>query len=178
MDENKTKTCISCGLSKPATTEYFYYRNKSRGWFSSWCKESRSEKRKVTISQELLLQRVRRGQKPCVDCGTADLPKGHMYCNSCLSKRKRTKKRYDKSIYKRRLRLAMPKWADKNAIREIYRNRPDGMHVDHIIPLRGENVCGLHVVNNLQYLPKEENMKKSNRFNDGNHYSIPHGGYK
>jgi hypothetical protein len=46
-----------------------------------------------------------------------------------------------------------PKWADMDAIREIYVNRPNDCHVDHIIPLRGKKVSGLHVPENLQYLP-------------------------
>jgi hypothetical protein len=57
----------------------------------------------------------------------------------------------------------IPKWADLAAIDEFYRNRPQGYHVDHIIPLRGENVCGLHVLENLQYLPAAENLAKGNR---------------
>ncbi len=57
-----------------------------------------------------------------------------------------------------------PLWADMNKIREIYVNRPEGCHVDHIIPLRGKTVSGLHVENNLQYLPAMENMKKHNTF--------------
>lgn len=57
-----------------------------------------------------------------------------------------------------------PKWADESAIKEFYRNCPPGLTVDHIIPLQGDLVSGLHVHNNLQYLTREENASKNNRF--------------
>jgi hypothetical protein len=59
-----------------------------------------------------------------------------------------------------------PIWSDLSKIRQIYAEaRKAGMVVDHIIPLQGKLVSGLHVPENLQIMSAIENMKKSNRFN-------------
>lgn len=58
---------------------------------------------------------------------------------------------------------ATPKWVDKKMLDMIYRCCPKGLQVDHIEPLRGVNVCGLHVPWNLQYLSPRENARKGNK---------------
>ena len=58
----------------------------------------------------------------------------------------------------------LPAWANKTAIKEFYLNCPEGFQVDHIIPLRGKTVSGLHILENLQYLPAKENLSKGNKF--------------
>ena len=63
-----------------------------------------------------------------------------------------------------RKRERTPQWSDLGEIRRIYTERPEGYEVDHILPLAGELICGLHVPHNLQYLPARENMSKGNRF--------------
>ena len=60
--------------------------------------------------------------------------------------------------------LRTPIWSEEELIRKFYMDVPKGYHVDHIIPLQGETVSGLHVIGNLQYLTASENLSKKNRF--------------
>lgn len=65
-----------------------------------------------------------------------------------------------------RIKNATPVWLtdlQKKEIKDFYINKPKGMEVDHIVPLKGKNVCGLHVPWNLQYLTKFENISKHNK---------------
>lgn len=73
------------------------------------------------------------------------------------------------NIRTKRLSQATPVWADKKAIEEIYVKArmltlSTGIkhEVDHIVPIKGIDVSGLHVENNLQILTKSENRKKWN----------------
>jgi hypothetical protein len=61
------------------------------------------------------------------------------------------------------LMTATPAWADRGAIQAIYEACPEGKWVDHVVPLNGDTVCGLHVDYNLQYLTPKENMAKGNK---------------
>lgn len=64
-------------------------------------------------------------------------------------------------------RQAVPKWLTEEQrlqIVQIYANCPKGYHVDHIVPIAGKEIRGLHVPWNLQYLPALENQKKNNKF--------------
>ena len=78
--------------------------------------------------------------------------------------------------YKRALKMERtPKWLDKEEkklIRDLYKerdrlNREEGYikyHVDHIFPLAGKTVSGLHVLNNLEIITAEENLRKTNKY--------------
>ena len=69
-----------------------------------------------------------------------------------------------------RLKNAMPKWVNKKDVEYIYKKTVEKSlrygkpyHVDHIIPLCGKYVSGLHVPWNLRIISAQENMKKSNK---------------
>ena len=59
---------------------------------------------------------------------------------------------------------ATPSWSEQELIKTIYQKaKVYGAEVDHIVPLKSDLVCGLHVWANLQLLPKEDNRSKTNR---------------
>lgn len=75
---------------------------------------------------------------------------------------------------KRRAAQQTPVWLsnfDRLKIRCIYsvasmltRENSESWHVDHIIPLQGKTVCGLHVPNNLQFIRGADNLTKANKY--------------
>ena len=66
---------------------------------------------------------------------------------------------------------AIPRWFDAETVNAVYSeakrlSEEYGIqyHVDHIVPLNNDKVCGLHTFDNLQILTAEENLRKSNKF--------------
>ena len=79
------------------------------------------------------------------------------------------------SPMRRALKLnATPEWLtedDLDVIQWVYEMREERTnatgvmhHVDHIVPLKGENVCGLHVWWNMQILTATDNVRKNNKW--------------
>ena len=50
-----------------------------------------------------------------------------------------------------------------NEAARLTREKGESHHVDHIFPMQGENISGLHVPWNLQVLTGTENTKKGNK---------------
>lgn len=72
---------------------------------------------------------------------------------------------------KEAIRRALPPWADAVAIAAFYEqavrvSQCTGIphHVDHVVPLRGRRVSGLHVPLNLRVVPAAVNIRKGNRY--------------
>lgn len=84
---------------------------------------------------------------------------------------------YARNAIRRSIRLsASPSWLtqeDKEAMAILYAHSQyltettgEPWHVDHIVPLQGKTVCGLHVPWNLQVITAKENLAKNNRFEE------------
>jgi len=92
----------------------------------------------------------------------------------CKYRHELLRKNITQNARSKRFKLRTPKWltkSDKIEIRWAYqiakeRTRDTGIqwHVDHIIPLKGKIVSGLHVPSNLQIITAKENFKKRNKF--------------
>ncbi len=68
-------------------------------------------------------------------------------------------------------KCAIPSWSDKEKIKRVYEiaariTKVTGVphHVDHVIPLRGRLVSGLHVHDNLRVIAFDCNCSKSNHY--------------
>ena len=118
--------------------------------------------------------------KTCKICGKDFLIDSTIikYCNKqCaeIAKKEYGNKTYYHAMRRARKRLATPPWltdAMKTEMEIIYiiaktcshsTVTNTKYHVDHIVPLAGKTVSGLHVPWNLQILTAKENLKKSNK---------------
>ena len=130
-------------------------------------------------NEELPLSQFTMRNRKRKDGSTYTTPYSH--CKTCrrAANRKhentpvgKDRKKRNAALRDRRSRQATPKWLtaeQRKQIVDIYEHMRDcravtgeDYHVDHIVPLRGENICGLHVPWNLQVLPAYVNMSKSN----------------
>jgi hypothetical protein len=90
--------------------------------------------------------------------------------------RNKTWVRADTKARRRKHREATPPWLSrkqKSAIRQMYQvaitltqTTGEQYVVDHIVPLRSDVVCGLHVAWNLRVITQSENLQKSNKLVD------------
>lgn len=80
----------------------------------------------------------------------------------------------------KKLERATPPWADLEKTKEVYveaaklRAAGNDVQVDHIYPLEGKFICGLHIHTNLRIITSIENRTKHNKFTPGILRHQPH----
>jgi 5-methylcytosine-specific restriction endonuclease McrA len=154
------KTCRNCGVHK--TLDLFPKQKQNKDGHHSYCKQCRSAYDKARYNPE------KRNKEYVQNLASERQARREYY--------KDNKEAYYARKAKRRASLLnrTPLWlseADLKQISEIY-NRCSLLNkqgtvkheVDHIVPLQGETVSGLHVPWNLQIIPMLENRSKGNRF--------------
>ena len=170
------KTCTKCGEEKPLD-EFGVDRKRRDGKFPQCkpCKNSSRSKEAIAAANKR-----RRSQPGAREAEIAYLrewrAKNNDRCREYVRKKEATQKgKAQKQMRVRKRQAAKlqrtPSWANDQLIAAYYleAKRLEELtgiqfHVDHIIPLQGELVSGLHVETNLQLLPAHENQGKSNRF--------------
>lgn len=174
------KKCTNCETEKEVGEFY----SNGKGGYRSRCKSCyslyKSPKRKEVLRKyrENNNQSIKESAKRYRDSNKQKLKDSFKeYRKRTENKagkryRSRNKGRYSYYAAKRRAAKlkATPKWVDWDKIRLIYQKAKElsdllgiTLEVDHVIPLQGKDVCGLHTWDNLQLLESSINYSKGNK---------------
>jgi hypothetical protein len=156
-----TKVCTKCGVEK--TVDCFAKQKRGRYGVRAKCKvcgnQTSAQYHKANRASIAERNKDRRDvQKEAIAEQRKVYDKNNRHVNTARSARRRAAKMQ-----------ATPSWSNKEHIESLYLitaiNREGGydMHVDHIVPLQSDTVCGLHCEANLQLLPASDNISKGNR---------------
>lgn len=118
---------------------------------------------KLLERREKRLIKLKLKQRTCTTCNTIIKNTGIKYCSKKCKPRSpaQNASRKARKRMKRERKLSCVTWKQ---VDDYYKLRPEGFHVDHIIPINHPDVSGLHVPWNFQYLQSDDNMVKSNKF--------------
>lgn len=155
-------TCVEC--SKSATK---MWREENQDYTSEYGRLYRSARGEDLLAKKREYQRAwsaaNREEKSRRDAQYSSSKRSSGDINflaTCAAKTKR---------YETAKINATPTWADHDVIggmyeiAQVFRRVGFDMHVDHIVPLQGKTVSGLHTHDNLQLMIGGANQSKSNR---------------
>jgi hypothetical protein len=176
------RTCRTCKVEKLLSA--YQAHSSYKDGLSTQCKDCVSEYRK-TIRKTNIERDRNYSRKYKAKNREFILQRSKEYVLANPEKRKATMKAYrqanpEKDLESTRRRqaaalLRTPNWLTENDVwmmQEAYklarlRTKITGFswHVDHVLPLRGKIVSGLHTPYNLQVIPAKQNLAKANKVN-------------
>ena len=181
MTDEPTKTCKICKETK--LTALFYRDKRSKDLCSSYCRECTKAKANAAYSENKDLHNARsnayrRANMPKIrEIAAKYRAKNRERINSYSSswvKENRLNSTLNTAKYRSAKLQRTPAWLTESDLLRIkcyyqvaaMRTRESGQSwdVDHIIPLKGRFVSGLHVPNNLRVIPASENKRKTNTY--------------
>jgi len=186
MENKILKACNKCGTEK-SVDDFYKMKNGCSNGRMGQCKECHKLSRNKHYhnnSSEILEKESERYYNGGRREKKLAYMREYQQRDDVAEKTKQYKRRhfaknkayYHASVRKRQLAQTQrtPDWLTEDhdfQIAEIYearrlRSEITGVmhHVDHIVPLRGKKVSGLHVPWNLQVITAKENLSKSNKF--------------
>lgn len=147
-------TCKACGKAKYGAGQKAYYERNAKKVCKRTNEYYTANKEKYTEGKRIWRE----------DNRTQEAKTRKLWRETNLDKA-RLKEAVYSSERRAKLKQALPKWANKHEIEKIYAEAQElGWHVDHIVPLSGRNVSGLHWEGNLQVISPHDNHTKSNNF--------------
>ena len=168
------KHCNSCNR----TLSIQHFSKCKRDDYQSKCKECKTQYQKENRAKKLIWQETYRTNNKEI---LKEKRKEYYYSNIEQEKQRKknwcskNKNKLRAGYAKRRAQKlkATPPWLTEthfqqinifyDAATKLTKELNTEFHVDHIVPLQGKNVSGLHVPWNLQVLLKEENLRKGNK---------------
>jgi len=142
------KLCSKCKKEYPRTLEYFSKDIRHKDNFCSQCRICQRELKKKSTRLWNKNNKEKKYQQT-VDWRAKNKKKTCTYAK----------------VYNKRVKQATPK--DLKTIKQImdiYYNCPEGLTVDHTIPIANKLVCGLNIPCNLTYMTLSANSSKKNHF--------------
>lgn len=156
------RACTKCKTEKPLDQ---FYKRSGRAGYLSCCKKCKNAYGKAWHS------RNKERHSELTSRWYEQNKEQHLANSKQWYEANKSRKLETTAAREKRCVLATPAWADRELIKELYAlaqklTEQTGVphEVDHIIPLQGKNVCGLHVETNLQVITRDENRRKSNKY--------------
>jgi hypothetical protein len=166
------KVCNHCGVNKPKTE--FYRKSTAKDGLFWWCRACHKENMKAKYHELAKDEAYRVRERGRMDAFWAANPDIRKRCSQEYASKNKAKLTANASKYRASKAKRTPAWLTDDdfwIIEEAHtlaalRTKLFGFqwHVDHVVPLHGELVSGLHVPHNLQVIPAWDNRSKSNRF--------------
>lgn len=172
------KQCKRCAAQKPLSE--FRRDPRYKDGFGSWCKNCHRERNSewARENRPRLTAKPRDWRKQNEDTWRDTYRRFHernkeqrASAHSEWAKNNKGLRRASGARHKAAKLQATPAWVDHEAIKAVYKEavriqQHTGirMHVDHIVPLQHDLVCGLHVPWNLQIIPGALNESKRNKW--------------